>query len=131
MELGLIQPRQMADGLQAEKVMAFVDDYIAKRTDVKPGTQLNYGKMRKYLAKYFGTDRGLPSVTQLDAEQFRAWLINEGLQENTVRSHCIFAKLFFGAAVKGERIKKNLFCGIKTQLPAKGVSRGIVVWRRR
>jgi integrase len=115
-ELGLISPRETASDQPRQTVIGFVDDYTAKRTDVKPATQLNYGKTRKYLREYFGAERRLASVTQLDAEQFRAWLLKSGLQENTARSLCKCAKLFFGAAVKGELIPKNPFQGIKTQL---------------
>lgn len=115
-DLGLISPRKNSADQLRSTVIGFVDDYTTKRTDVKQSTQLNYGKSRKYLLEYFGAERQLESVTQLDAEQFRAWLLKSGLQENTARSLCKCAKLFFGAAVKGELIPKNPFLGIKTQL---------------
>lgn len=115
-ELGLIRPRESVANQPLSSVIGFVDDYTKKRTDVKRSTQLNYGKTRKYLLQYFGDSRRLDSVTQLDAEQFRSWLLTQDLQENTVRSLCKCAKLFFGAAVKGELIPKNPFTGIRTQL---------------
>lgn len=113
---GLIPPRENAANQPRLTIIGFVDDYTAKRTDVKRSTQLNYGKTRKYLRQYFGDSRRLDAVTQLDAEQFRSWLLAQDLQENTVRSLCKCAKLFFGAAVKGELIPRNPFTDIKTQL---------------
>jgi integrase len=114
--IGLISPRETLADQPRQTVIGFVDDYTAKRTDVKPATQLNYGKTRKYLKERFGTEKRLDAVTQLDAEEFRVWLLSKGLKENTARSLCKCAKLFFGAAVKGELIRKNPFAGIKTQL---------------
>lgn len=93
----------------------FVDKYIAARTDVKRGTRNNYGLSRDWLQRYF-KNRRLSSITVLDAEQWRSWLLNEGHAENYVRTLAKNAKLFGNAAVKAELLAKNPFRVLRSAL---------------
>ncbi|MBI1348991.1 tyrosine-type recombinase/integrase [bacterium] len=115
----LIPPRETAEERRHQTLIGFIDEFIAKRTDVKQGTRISYRQARKYLALYFKADRLLNSVTRLDVEQWRACLLTQGLNENSTRGHAKVAKTFFGAAVKGELIAKNPFAGFKTKLVAR------------
>ncbi len=49
----------------------FLDQYIAGRADVKPGTETNLEQARKKLVEYFGESKPLGAITPGDADQFR------------------------------------------------------------
>jgi integrase len=118
-QLGLISPRETSADQPRQTVAAFVDDYLVKRT-VKAGTKRNHTQTRNYLVEYLGKDRRLDVVTRLDAEQWQDWLRStKKLHINTVRTHIKYAKMFFGAAVKGRLIAENPFAGFKTKLVAR------------
>jgi hypothetical protein len=53
----------------------FIDNYMARRTDVKRGTQVIYQRVRGYLVDYFGADRSLRSITPGDADAWRLSLL--------------------------------------------------------
>jgi integrase len=103
-------------------LLDFVDGYIKSRKDVKPQTTTNYLQARRFIAEYFPQGKRLADVHELDAEQFRAWMVGNGCAENYVRTQCKNVKMFFRAAVKGRLIPENPFQGIKTgsiQIPDK------------
>lgn len=102
--VGLVAPRQ--SGLLGE----FLDDYIAKRSDVKPNTAVVYGHTRRCLIEFFGRDKPLREIHAGDADEWRLWLIDhEDLADNTVRRRCGIAKQFFRAAQKKKMISENPF----------------------
>lgn len=88
---------------------AFIDDYIERRTDVKPSTRLCYERARRYLVEYFREDCPLDDITPGDAEDWRLHLLAVGLAENTVRRSCGLAKQFFGKAVRSKLIAQGPF----------------------
>jgi len=92
-----------AVGLAAErhsaKLGAFVTAYIQERNDVKSGTATFYGHTRRNLIDFFREDRPLREITPGDADQWRLYLLGQGLAENTVRRRCGMAKQFFRVAV--------------------------------
>src|SRR5262245_61566835 len=51
---------------------AFLDDYIAGRPDVKPGTRTNYGISRDRLLAFFRQDVDLRDITEGDVD---AWVV--------------------------------------------------------
>ncbi len=62
--------------LEMAKLAAFVDGYIATRTDAKPNTLRNFKMARKCLVDYFGADRARTascpaSATNGDSVKFR------------------------------------------------------------
>jgi len=95
------------------RLAAFVDAYIAGRSDVKSGTKLNFHQARQYLVKYFTAERSLDSITAGDADDWRVWLKVEKLGDNTIRRHCGRAKQFFRAAVRKRLIVENPFGDMK------------------
>ncbi len=111
--VGLLAPRHRAT------LAAFVDDYIAKRTDVKERTRLIFERTRDCLVEYFGADRGLRDITAGQAREWRLWLFEKGavggkpLMQNTVNDRCKKARQFFAAAVEHELVESNPF----TKLP--------------
>jgi integrase len=92
----------------------FLDDYIASRSDKKPGTLSNLRTARRWLEKHFGPEREIDSIAPGDADRYRAWLSSEGKQaENTIRRLCGRAKEFFRAALRQRLIRENPFADMK------------------
>jgi hypothetical protein len=91
--VGLIPPREKAT------VAGFIDAFIAKRTDVKPGTVIAYRQGRDSLVEFLGADTPLRDIKQGDADEFRLKLL-EKYAEATVGRRIKHAKQFFKAAVR-------------------------------
>ena len=97
-------------GLSHTTLGAFLDGYIAQRTDTKPATQTVYGHTRRCLVEYFGAEKPLASITPGDADAWRTWLTtSEELAENTIRRRTGFAKQFFRVAVRRRLLRENPF----------------------
>lgn len=93
----------------ASTLAAFIDSYIAMRTDVKEGTQMLYGQTRRNLLAFFPADKQLASFNRGDADAWRLNLKEQELAENTIRRRCGRAKQFFNAAVRRKLISENPF----------------------
>lgn len=114
-KVGLIAPRIVAGS--GPTLEAFLDGYIAGRSDLKPGTVVNLEATKKHLVDYFGATRLLADITAGDADEFRRNLLKTRA-ENTVRRSCSRARQFFRAAVRKKVIGENPFadmkhCGVK------------------
>jgi len=94
----------------------FMAGYIKSRHDVKPATATVYSHTQRNLLAYFGGDKPLRDITPGDADQWRLYLLAEGLSENTVRRRCGIAKQFFTAAVRQRLIPVNPFEGLKAAI---------------
>jgi integrase len=110
--VGLLPPREQKQDPEAVALGAFLDQYIAGRADVKPGTATNLRQARAKLVAYFGADKPLPAITPGDADNFRQDLESK-LGINTTRRHCGRAKQFFRAAVRKRLIAENPFADQK------------------
>ncbi len=110
--VGLVPPREPQPVAQAFVLGNFLDQYIASRADVKPGTETNLKQARKKLVEYFGESKPLGAITPGDADQFRQHLESK-LGVNTTRRHCGRAKQFFRAAVRKRLIPENPFADQK------------------
>lgn len=123
---GLFTPRTKPEGEKPRKkaakpdkakilpqqLAAFLDAYIASRTDVKPGTATNYKQVRANLVEFLGAEKRLLDVTAADADEFRRFL-RARLAENTTRRRCARAREFFLVAVKKRLIPENPFGHMK------------------
>ena len=112
----LVQLQVISDGgrRQRSSLGGFIEDYLAARTDLKPGTHANLRAARIWLEKFFGAERDLGSVTPGEADLYRAWLETEAKQsENTIRGLCRKARQFFRAAYRQRLIHENPFAGMK------------------
>lgn len=105
--VGLVAPRASAD------LGDFVMGYIRERNDVKAGTATFYGHTRRNLIDFFGADKPLRDITPGDADQWRLYLLGQGLAENTVRRRCKMAKQFFKAAMRRNLVSSNPFEELK------------------
>ena len=109
--LGLISD---AGPRMSRSLGGFLDEYVKGRTDLKAGSLSNIATARRWLEKYFGTDRDMGSITLGEADAYRRWLVATGKQaENTVRRLCGRAKQFFRAAVRQRLIAENPFADMK------------------
>lgn len=110
--VGLVPERE------ARAIQAFIDGYIEKRRDVKPATLTVWGHTRRNLIEFFGPDRPLREVTPGEADEWRLYLVEQGLASNTVRRRCGIAKQFFTAAVRRKVIPENPFADLTAAVQA-------------
>lgn len=97
---------------------AFIDGYISGRVDVKPGTQTNYGQIRRYIFGFFDGKRFLRDIGPGDAEDFRLHLVKLGLADNTIRRVIGRSRQFFKAAIRRGLIQSNPFDGMAAAVRA-------------
>ena len=111
--VGLIPQRERAT------LAAYIDAYIAKRSDVKPLTSVKHPGVpaRGVGCPILERIGGLRHITPGDAEDWRLNLLERRLAENTVRKYTAVAKLFFGDAVKKNIIQSNPL-GLESNDPA-------------
>ena len=62
---GLVEPRR------SSTLGAFIDSYIASRSDVEGRTHINWKSTRRKLTDFFGEHRGLRDITEADADDWR------------------------------------------------------------
>jgi integrase len=91
----------------------FIDEYVASRIDVKPATKTVWSQVQRNLLDYFGSDRSLRSITAGDAENFKLYLIGEGLASATVAKRVQSARQFFNAARKHKLIEVSPFSEVR------------------
>jgi Phage integrase SAM-like domain len=87
----------------------YLESYISKRTDVKASTAIVYGHTQRCLIEFFGAKRALTNISEGEADEWRLYLIEQGLADNTVRRRCGIAKQFFRAAVRKKLLPANPF----------------------
>lgn len=110
--VGLVQPRQ------SSTLGEFIDRYIQDRTDVKPTTATTYAQARRHLTTFFGAEKPLRDITDVDAEQWRLHLAREGLAEASVRKFSGIAKQLLKAAVKRKLVTENPFSSLESSAKA-------------
>lgn len=123
--VGLIQPRESTNSITLGE---FLEAYLARRSDVKDGTQTFYGHTCRNLVAMFGKDRTISSITAGDADDFRRYLqqhteplegkTKEAIEKSrqkkplaaaTVARRCSLARTFFRGAVRRKLIDANPF----------------------
>jgi len=106
-KVGLIRPRA------STTLKAYLDDFIAGRTDVKPLTIAKYNTTREQLIEHLGAEKPLRDIQPGDADEWRRKLKSTKM-ENTVRKHIAIAKTFFTAAVRKGLIPANPFADLRS-----------------
>lgn len=114
--LGVIaKPKHQRDTEKSATLLGnFTQSYMDRRTDIKELSMLKLKTTRKYLIEFFGADKPLVGITPGDADDFRAWLLNRPMGENTVRKHICIAKQYYNAAKRRRMIIENPFEGLKS-----------------
>ena len=113
--VGLIE-RPAEEEPEAEPTEAlgtFLDSFVDRRIDVKPATREVWGQVVRNLKDFFGADRDVATVTEAEADDFKLYLIGEGLASTTVSKRLQFARQFFRWAKKRKLIDSNPFLEVK------------------
>ena len=87
----------------------FLEAYIAGRSDVKSSTATVWRRCKRHLTAFFGDTKPIRDITAGDAKDFRQYLMQEGLADNTTRRTIGIAKQFFEDAVDRGILQKNPF----------------------
>jgi integrase len=104
--VGLIPRRER----QETALGAFLNSYIASRSDVKSATTTVYQHTQRCLIEYFGAAKPLQEITLGDADQWRLWLhTHEKLADNTIRRRFGIARQFLRAAIRLKLVAENPF----------------------
>ncbi len=86
----------------------FLQEYIARRVDVKETTRAHFDRARRNLIEFLGADTLLTAITPADGDDFRAHLLTT-MADNTVRRICGRAKQFFRYAVRKRLLTESPF----------------------
>ena len=111
--LGLVKNRVSAT------LRKYFADYITSRIDLKPRTVINLKQVEGFIVRCFGSDKSMREFEKVDGEQFRLFLVGQGLGDNTIRRHLGRAKQVFIRAVSEGAAKVNPFIGMKCRVLAK------------
>jgi len=87
----------------------FLDGYTAMRSDAGDSTKITWRHVIRNLIGFFGVDKPLRHINEGHAEQWRLYLVEQGLADNTVRKRSEIAKMFFKSAMKQKLIDSNPF----------------------
>lgn len=105
-EAGLIEARR------SMKLGAWLDEFLAKRTDLKDSSVTVYKRCQTRLVEFFGAGKALRSITPEDAADWRRFAASIFPSENTVRRMTGIARQFFAAADRARLIEENPFHGL-------------------
>ena len=110
-KVGLCQPRLV--GLRGHMPLAkMIDDYIARRTDLKPETLKAHRQARDKLVGFFGESKPIGSITAAEASDFkRARRKHDSVAY--VSKQIQLARQFFKDAVERELLNRNPFAQVK------------------
>ena len=106
----------LAPRCEAATLQAFLDGYLESRTDLKVRTRWKLQTTRQRLIDFFGPATALRDISPGHADEFRLYLVKDGLGENSVRKHVGIAKQFFRAALRKRLIVENPFAGLKASV---------------
>ena len=115
-KFGLIEPVEPVEPIAPIKQAAlgeFLRSYILNRPDVKAATLEVWGQPCRNLIEFFGDAKPLPSITQGDCDQFKAWLLTQKLAPATIAKRLSFARTFLHVARKHRLIDENPFQEMK------------------
>lgn len=106
----LVDPRERR-GVSVVTLAGMIDDYIARRTDVKPSTAKNYHQAKASLVAYFGPAKDVRTITTVNAEDFKRDALTK-LARATVAMRMKKAKLFFSDAKRRGIVDASPFDGV-------------------
>ena len=107
--VGLIRP---IEPKSVATLGQFLEDYTNRRIDVKPATKEVWQQVVRNLTEHFGVGRDLAQIDEGNAEDFKLFLIQQGLASTTVHKRLQFARMFFRAAKKRKLVSSNPFAEV-------------------
>jgi integrase len=87
---------------------------------VKPATLEIWRQPCRNLTEFFGENKALLSITTGDGDQFKAWLLTQGLAPATLSKRLEFVRTFFHVARRHKLIEANPF--VEVSIPIANVS---------
>lgn len=105
----------LAEGVGLARVTLgeFLERAFAAMT-VKPATRVIYGHTRRCLETRFGAETPLRSITEADADAFRAWLVeDQKLSPATTARRIIAARMLWRRAMRWKLAGSNPFDGVR------------------
>jgi len=111
---------ELIDASKRAVLGEFLKAFILSRPDVKPATLEVWQQPCRNLTEFFGDDKPLRKITTGDCDQFKAWLLTQGLATATVAKRLAFARTFLHVARKHKLIDENPFSEVK--IPTTNVS---------
>ncbi|WP_390620654.1 tyrosine-type recombinase/integrase [Caulifigura coniformis] len=104
--LGLIPSRESSE---PATLGTFLDTYVEMRTDVKPDTKVVWSHTQRNLIAHFGPRKVLTDITEGDADEFKLFLLDQGLAQATVHKRLQIARQFFRTAKRKKLCQSNPF----------------------
>lgn len=112
-----LRAKLAAAGLVEEKrrvtVAELVADFLASRSNVKPGTMVNLRQATDRVVEFLGADKLVEDVNEADAEEFYRGMLTAELAEATARRRAGRARELFTFAVRKRYIATNPFMAVK------------------
>ena len=109
---GFVPPRKVV-GTLGEMIPNIIKD---KSVDAKPTTIAVWGQAEESLYRYFGKDRQVNKITEVEAKEFNVWLAKKGrlkdsgsLKPSTVYKRIQHVIAFFHILVEEGAVTKNPF----------------------
>ncbi len=81
----------------------------AEKSDRSPDTLNNITSAENWFLRHFGPDREIADITEIDAEEYKAWLLRQTLSPATVAGYIAKAKAVFNFGRKARIVKENPF----------------------
>ncbi len=110
--VGLVAPREQT-AAETMTLAQLIDQYIAARQSMKPGTRRNYEQTRRLLFDFFGRDRLLGAITAGECDDWRVDQESKGYASATIGRHVKRARQFFRAAVRKKLLAENPMQDVK------------------
>lgn len=85
----------------------FFDAYIDGRTDLKPTTRTKYKQAAKWFTDRIERDRLMADIAPTEIDQWRRWMIQQGLAQATANKHAKRIKKLFAEAVRARIIAES------------------------
>ncbi|KAA0215662.1 MAG: hypothetical protein DYG94_07100 [Leptolyngbya sp. PLA3] len=105
---GLLPHREQTAGTLG----TLLDNYFAT-IDVKPSTRTRYKQTETLLLEHFGAERALRTIHKVDADRWRAWLVESGYAPAKVAKEVGIARQVFRMAARWDMIARNPFEGVR------------------
>ena len=107
--VGLAEPRAEAVRVTLGALMT---DFFAG-VDVKPSTMIRMQQAERALLEYFGEERDAATITERDAEGWRAGLVADGYAQATISRTVLYARQIFRWAIRRGLVVGNPFAELK------------------
>jgi len=117
--LGLVAARPEQEPKPTAGLGAFLAEHVNRRIDVKPATKEVWGQVVRNLVDCFGEARDLATIDEGAAEDFKMYLVGQGLASTTVHKRLQFARGFFRAAMKRKLVASNPFAEVTAKAAMK------------